>query len=119
MRLLGQPEIQDLHLAPARDHDVVRLQIPMHQTCRMRRRQAGGHLRGDVDRLRRGNGPRSIMRRSVSPLDQFGGNPVRAIVAADLVDGDDVGVIECASRAGFALETGDTVRVAGKPRAAP
>jgi hypothetical protein len=110
--LLGQPEIQNLHVAVARDHDVVRLQIAMHQTGRVRRRQPVGHLRGDIDRLRRGHragldhAPQSVA------ADQFGSDPVCAVIAADVVNGDDVGVIERAGRAGFALETGDAVRVA-------
>ena len=52
--LLGQAEIQDLHLAAARHHDVVRLQIAMHQTGRVRRSEAGGHLHRNLDGPSRG-----------------------------------------------------------------
>ena len=97
-------------MAIARDHDVVRLQIPMHQTGRMRRREASGHLRGDLDGLRRGNRASLDHAPQGVSADQFRSDPVSAVVAANVVDSDDVGVIE---RTGvFALETGNAVRVA-------
>jgi hypothetical protein len=78
----------------------------------VRRRETGGHLGGDIDGLRRGK--RTSLDRAAQRLstDQLGSYPVSAVIAADVVNGDDVGVIERAGRAGFALETGDAVRVA-------
>ena len=112
--LLGQPEIQDLHVAAARDHDVVRLQIAVHQTGRVRRREAGGHLHRNLDCPRRGK--RASLDRAPQgvPADQLGSDPVDTVVATDVVNGDDVGVVERAGRARFPLETGDAVRVAGQ-----
>ena len=44
------------------------------------------------------------------PADQFGSDPVDTVVATVVVNGDDVGVVERARRAGFHLETGDANR---------
>ena len=114
--LLGQTKIQDLDLAVARDHDVVRLQIAMHQAGRVRRCQPDGHLHGNLDGLRRGK--RSCLDHAPQgfPADQFGSDPVSGAVAADVVDGDDVVVIQGAGRARFPLETGDAVRIARQTR---
>jgi hypothetical protein len=73
-------------------------------------------LRGDLDGFTRGQ--RSTFDETVERLarNQFGCDPVGAVVAADVVNGDDVGVIEGAGRARFALETGDAIRVARHAR---
>src|ERR1035437_8898001 len=86
--------------------------MAMHQASRVRRREAGGHLRGDINYLRRGKRASLDHAPQGVAADQFGSDPVRAVVAANVVNGDDVRVIERAGRAGFAFETGDTVRIA-------
>jgi hypothetical protein len=50
MRGFGKPEVQDLHAFP-RDHDVVRLQIAMHDAGGVRGRQTIGDLRAERQRV--------------------------------------------------------------------
>ena len=86
--------------------------IPVHQAGRVRRREADGNLGGDFDRLRGGKRAGLDQAPQGVPADQLGSDPVDTVVAADVVNGDDVRVVERAGGAGFALETRDTVRVA-------
>ena len=54
----------------------------------MRRREARGHLRGELNGLRRGDRARLDHPPQRAPVDQFGNDPVRAVAAANFVDGD-------------------------------
>ena len=48
----GQPEVEQLHPTIGEQHHVAGLQIPVHDTGPMHRRQALGDLPRDVERLR-------------------------------------------------------------------
>src|ERR1035438_467326 len=102
----------DLDLAVARDHDVVGLQIAVHQAGRVCRCQPGGHLSSDLDGFWRGEGTNLDCAPQGVAAHQFGDDPVGVAVAANVVNRNEIGVIERAGRAGFPLETGDEVRVA-------
>jgi hypothetical protein len=48
---MGDPEVSDLHPPALAQQQVGRLDIAVHQTHRMRRRQPGGRLRHHVHDL--------------------------------------------------------------------
>ena len=98
---LRQPEIENLGVAVARDHHVVRLEIAMHDAGVMRLGEPFRHL-GEVAQERRQRLP-GVMdlfteRHAVYVLHRDEG---RALAVANLVDVGDVGVIERGS--GFGL----------------
>jgi hypothetical protein len=50
------------------------------------------------------------------PGDVLGRDEVFAVVLADLMDGDDVGMIQCRCGAGFSLKTRDPFGIRGELR---
>ncbi len=89
------PEVEQLHETVARDEDVLRLHIAVHQPRLVRRRQTRGHLARDVERVARGN------RTTGEPLAQrftlIPGHRDEAVAIrrrSDLVDRRDVGMVE-------------------------
>ena len=75
-------------------------------------------LDGVVDGLARGErpGPQALAQRLA--LQQLGHDVGRALVRADVVDGEDVGVVERAGGPRFLLEAAEALRVVGDARAA-
>ena len=111
---LGEAEVEDLDAAVARDEDVVRLQVAVDDALLVRGGQAPGDLAGVVDglpmRQRRGADARAQR----IALEQLGDDVGRAVVGADVVHAEDVGVIERADRARLLLEAAEAIRVRGK-----
>ena len=107
----GQPEVEDLDAAVARDEEVVRLQIAMHDLLVVRGGQADGDLDADLDRLaRRGRSSLEPLPQRLA-LEQLRHGIGRSLVHADVMNGEDVRVRERRDRLGFALEAGAAIRV--------
>ena len=68
---LGQAEVEDLHQALGRHHDVLGLQVPVDEAPRVRRRKALGDLRADVQRLAQGQRPVGEQLAEALALDQL------------------------------------------------
>ncbi len=111
---LRQAEVQDLGEAVAVDHDVLGLEIPVHDPGGVRLGQAVGDLGGDRQQPphREGAGGQDLPERlAVNQLhDDDGGG----VDAGDVVDRDDRRVVQGRGRAGFSLEPGDAIRVIGE-----
>jgi hypothetical protein len=54
MHRLREPEIEDLHLPLGREHEVVRLEVPVEDPLAVGFDERIGHLDGDVQRLAQG-----------------------------------------------------------------
>ena len=105
--LLGEPEVEHLDRAGARgQHDVFGLEIAMHDAGGVRGGHGVGDLDGDFDGA--ADGTASIAQEGAQSvaLDEFGDQEGLAVVLAELVDGDDVGVVQRGQGAGFLLEAG-------------
>ncbi len=94
LRELRQSEVEHLHAALRVHHDVGGLQIAMHDSSGMRGRQPIGHLH----RHAQGFGePHALARNQLVerlPIDQLHHDEGLSILFANLVDGDDIGVIQ-------------------------
>ena len=109
----GQSEIEDLCLAALGDENVRRLDVAVHDSFGMRRVERVGHFDGErkqslgfhrlpVDAMFQGDA-----------IQELHGDERLAVLLADVVNGADVGVIQSGCSLGFALETGEGLRVSG------
>ena len=108
---LGHPEIEDLRGAARRDEDVLGLQVAVHDSAGVRRRQAAGDRRRDVQRLR----PRQRAAAQTPPqrlaFEELGDKEEVAVLLADVVDGEDAGMRQRGHRPRLAGESRDGVGV--------
>jgi hypothetical protein len=117
--VVGQAEIQDLHAAIARDEDILRLQIAVDDAVLVRRRQAEGDLLrafGSRFRLERA-GLQALAQRPA--FEQLRDQVRQAVVRADVVYGEDVGMVQRFEASDVAVENfnGDIAADAGIARA--
>ena len=106
-RRAGDPEVEDLHLATARDHDVARVDVSVHETkgraCRIgagvRVGEAVADFGGDAEAV----GPRDRMASCVRvfedvedrpTLNEFHRDVVAALELTELIDRHDVAVAQ-------------------------
>ena len=114
-----ETEVHDTHPAARRDHDVVGLEIAMHEPDRMGRcDSAPGRTHHRQDLLptsRRLLGPRTER----LPLDEFHRHEDPRLVLTDVVNRDNLGVRELGQQLGFAQQTSMRVRVQRRSIVAP
>jgi hypothetical protein len=111
---LRQPEVEDLDVAVLRDHEVLGLQIPVHDPGRMCLGEPLGGLRGDVEKpLRRERFARSQELAEGLPFHELHRDVGRPVGFADVVDGQDVGVVQSRGRARLLLEALAALGMAG------
>ena len=91
---LRQPEVQDLHETVLRDHDVLGLQVPVHDAGLVRLGEPARDLGRDFEGLLDGEraGFQQLPQRPA--VDQLHGQVRRGLRLADLEDRDDVGMIQ-------------------------
>ena len=109
-RRLGEAEVEDLDDAVPGDHQVLGLQVPVHDPARVGGGQALGDLGGDLERLlerRRSAVEQLAHGLSVDELHRDVGD---AVGRADVVDRDDVGMVQGRGGAGLGLEAGQEAR---------
>ena len=111
LRQLGEAEVEDLDAPVLRDEDVLGLQVAMDDALLVRRREAVGDLRRVVDRPALRETPAGERRAERLPLEKLLDDIGRAVVAPDVVDRGDVGVVEDPGRLGLLLEAAQAVRV--------
>ena len=104
-RQLSHAKIQDFYPALAGNKQVLRLEIAMHEVLLVRCHQAARNLRrkihGGADRQRSRRLQALPQRHS---FQQFGNNVGRALMPADVVDGQNVRVVELGRGARLLLE---------------
>ena len=99
----GQAEIDHLGVAVVPHHDVLGLDIPVHDPGGMGRGQRLGHLADEVHQLGQGGTP-GRERPQRLPLDQLHDEEGLALVLVDVVDRADVGMVQGGGGAGLAPE---------------
>ena len=98
---LGQPEVQDLGVAVARDHDIIRLDIPVDDARAVRPGQAFGDLKPDL------HGPHEVelaLRDELADrpaVDVFHGDKSDPVGFVDVVDRGDRRMIDGRGRPGL------------------
>ena len=98
------------------NEDVRRLDVPMHDLFRMCGIERVGHFDGQREQ---GLGVHGLARDAMlqrHPVQKLHGDKRLAVLLANVVNGADVGMIQGGCRLGFALETGQGLRVAGNFR---
>ena len=107
----GETEVENLHLPVVQDEDVVGLEIAMHDAACMRRFEPARSLRRDGGRLLRRQRTAADQVAQRLAFEQFGDGVVHAVVAAEIVNREDVGMRERGDGARFAFEPRDAIRV--------
>jgi hypothetical protein len=105
-RQLRDAEVDDLRAAVGGDHDVVRLEIAMHDAGVVRFRQSLGDLRHHFDTLRDAATAAHPLRERHA-VDQLHRQEVHVAVGARVVHGHDRWMIERRGRTNFTHETRD------------
>ena len=108
----GQAEIEHLGIAIVPHHDVLGLDVPVHNPGGMGRGQRLGHLADERHQRRQGETLRSERPQRL-PLDQLHDEEGLALVLVHVVHGTDVGVVQGGGGTGFALEPLQALRVLG------
>jgi hypothetical protein len=108
------PEVENLHTTGTCQHDVFRLQVAMRDPGSVRRGEAVGDLRPDVNQLARGNRSALDERPQRLAFDQLGNDVGDVALLADVVNGNDVGMVERAGRPRLLFKPRAPRRVAGK-----
>ena len=91
---LGQAEVEDLGVAVARDHDVLRLEVAVDDPRGVRLGQAFGHVLQVAQELRQRSPAAMNLLAQRHTVDVLQRDEVEAFGLADLVDVRDVGVVE-------------------------
>ena len=113
---LGEAEVEQLHEAVGRDHDVLGLEVAVHDPGGVRLREPVRHLGADVEDAagceRVALGHQLAQRLAVDELHHDVGQPGRL---PDVVDRHDVRVAERGRRARLLREAPEAQRVGGEP----
>ena len=113
---LGNAEVEELGQAVRANHHVVRFDIAMHDPRGMRLVQRRGNLSCDIENEPVIERLRSLELGQRLPVDELGGDEMRAFRFADLVNRDDVRMIQRRRRPGFPDESVHPVAVGGEFR---
>jgi len=110
----GQPEIEHFHVSIVTHHDVLGLHVPVHDSLGMGGGEGLRDLAANVDDgFPRDSRGRNLAERS--PLDQLHRDEPADVGLADLVYGDDVGMVQAGGGVGFPDEAVDGRAIAGQP----
>jgi hypothetical protein len=107
----GEAEVEDLELAVAGQEEVPGLEVAVHHAGRVGRGQPLAELHRVLHRPPRGQGLALESLAQRLPLEQLERQEGHAMVGADVVDAEDVGVIERRDRQGLLLEPVDPVGI--------
>ena len=111
-RQLGQAEVQHLQVAVGPDHDVLGLDVAVHDAAPMRGRERAGHLRADIDRFTDGDGLTVHLLAERLPRHELGDDERTAVDLADVVDHEDVGMVERRGRSRLDVKAAEALGIA-------
>src|SRR5581483_6602745 len=118
-RQLRQAEVENLQAAIARDEDVLRFQIAMHDPFLVRGGESVRDLSRVFDRLANGNARAALVGEAVADLvaerlsfEQLHNYVRGVVVRADVIDRDEVRMIQRAGRTRLDLEAMQPVGIA-------
>ena len=104
IRELGQSEIDQLHLALIGDHDVAGFEIAVNDAGRVRAGQGVGDLDAVLQQLGRLQAAARDHAVQRAARDELHDDEIHAVFVADVVDGDDIGMIQRGRGLGFLHE---------------
>jgi hypothetical protein len=108
-----EAEVEDFDAAIFGQHDVFWLEVAVNDSGGVSGGQAVGYLRGDFEKFAGRDGLAGEQRSERFTLDQFADDVLLAGFNADVVNGDDVGVVERGDGAGFALKAAAQIGAGG------
>ena len=112
---LGQPEVEDLDEAVARDHQVLGLEVAVNDAGSVRLGRPSAICTAISRRRFVGTGsPEATSSRRVFPLDELHRDVRDSVRLADVVDGQDVRMVERRGRARLLLEALTAAGVGGQ-----
>src|SRR2546428_5123437 len=111
---LGQAEVQHLNDAILAQHDVLRLDVTMDDSGLMRRGQRRCDLRGETEQFTHRHWRLNHALSQGFALDEFRGDELMRIYLADLVNGQDVGMVQRGSGASFLLKSPHALSIASE-----
>ncbi len=95
------------------DNYIVGLDIAMHDSTGVRRRERAGNLNGDINR---GAQLKSAVRHPLAQsrsLDKLGSNKTQSARLPEFIDGKNIGVVQRGSRMGFMFKSTQVTLIAG------
>jgi hypothetical protein len=110
--MLARPK-SDLHATGGCQEDILRLQVAMDDSLRVRGCQSVGDRSGDSQRLI-GRQRRSEFRAKRFAFEQFGDDVLRVALGTDIEDRHDIRMGECRNRARFSPKTRQRCGIAGE-----
>ena len=113
MRQLGQSEIEDLHQAASRDEDVLGFEIPVNDAFLVSGSHPVGDLNGVLDRLAFRKGARPEPLAKGLALEQLRDHVGCPGFRAEVVNGEDIGMVECRGGQGLLLEPAQPIPILG------
>lgn len=113
---LGKSEVENFDAAIAQDEDIFRLQVAMHDPAIMGGGQAVRDLRATLDGFALRHRATFQHRPQAFAFEQFGDEIRRAILLADVIDAENVGMIERGDGTRFLLEAAQAVGITGERR---
>ena len=111
---LGETEVEDLYAAFAGDEDVVGLQVAMGDVFAVGGRQAMRGLDGVIDGFAMRKGAARQNCAQGLAFEQFGHHERRAVVLADVVNAENIGMIERGDGTRFLLEAPQAIGIGGE-----
>ncbi len=113
---LGEPEVDDLYLIVAQDHDVCGLQIAVNDALFMRADEPPGDLLRDSKRARKRERALPQKLAQSFPLDELHDDEGHTVGLVDFVNDGDVGMLEGGRGLGLLDETALSVLVGDELR---
>ena len=114
LRQLRQSKIEDLDSSVFGDEHIFRLQVAVHDSLLVRCRQSVGNLHSILDRLTLGQGAAIEGCPQAAALQELGDQKRRLLVLADVMNGENVGVVERRHRPRLLLKAMQAVSFAGE-----
>ena len=115
-RELRESEIEDFRVAVGTQHDVLGLDIAVHETAGMRRRQSTCELDADLDNV--ADRQRALLQAVPQrlALDELGDEVRTVIDFAEIVYHDDMRVVQTGRGSGFLMKPSEPIAVNGEMR---
>jgi hypothetical protein len=111
---LGQAEIENLHASVARNKNILRLQIAMNDPLLVRGRQTTRNLFTVLGGFAHRQGAGTHPLAQGLTLQKLGHEVRRAFMLAEVVNGEDVGMIQRCNRLRLLLKTPQLLGIAGE-----
>ncbi len=110
---LGQPKVQNLGVSPLGDEDIPRLDVAMNNAFAVGSIQPVGNLNRQTQQRVGIQGPSRDAMHQGHAVQKFHDDEGPPVVVPNLIDGANIGMIQCGSCLRLPLEPGKRLRVSG------